>query len=442
MPDTLPTIAILGASGLIGQALAEHLMLEGFPVVAMARRLTPAQKHRFGPAAIEAPIVALGASDIARIFRERRIDIVVNCIGVLQDGPRGDTEAVHVGLVRRLTEALAMSGQSPLLLHLSVPGDPADDMTAFSRTKRAAERVIAESGQPFVVLRPGFVIAAAAYGGSALIRALAALPLDLPASEANSTFAATAISDIGRTVSTVARRWQTGEHHWRAVYDVMERDPSTVGGVVAAFRARFGGPAPRLKLPAFLLGIGARFGDAAARLGWAPPVRSTALAELRRGVVGDPTVWIAETGIEPMSLGEALKRVPATVQEGWFGRLYLAKALIFGSLALFWLVSGLVALTISFNAASAILIAHGVPKQAADMLTFLTSLADIAIGGAIAWRPWSKAGLIAGIGLSIGYLAGSVVIAPQLWLDPVGSMVKTVPAAVLMLVALAILDDR
>ncbi|QCK87011.1 SDR family oxidoreductase [Phreatobacter aquaticus] len=442
MPDALPTIAILGASGLIGQALAEHLMLEGYPVVAMARRLTQAQTHRFGATAIEAPIMALDASGLARIIRERHIDMVVNCIGVLQDGPRGKTEAVHVDFVRRLTEAMALSGRAPLLLHLSVPGDPDDDATAFSRTKREAERVIAESGLPFVVLRPGFVIAPAAYGGSALIRALAALPLDLPASEASRTFAATAISDIGRTVSIVARRWQTGERHWRASYDVMERNPTNVGGVVAAFRARFGGPAPRLTLPAFLLGIGARFGDAAARLGWAPPVRSTALAELRRGVAGDPSVWSAETGIEPLSLDEALRRVPATVQEGWFGRLYLAKALIFGSLALFWLVSGLVALTVSFDAASAILMAQGMPKPAADMLTVATSLADIAIGGAIAWRRWSRAGLIAGIGLTVGYLAGSVMIAPQLWLDPVGSMVKTVPAAMLMLVALAILDDR
>jgi hypothetical protein len=35
-----------------------------------------------------------------------------------------------------------------------------------------------------------------------------------------------------------------------------------------------------------------------------------------------------------------------------------------------------------------------------------------------------------------------VVLLPELWADPVGAMVKTVPAVVLMLVAIATMDDR
>ena len=36
----------------------------------------------------------------------------------------------------------------------------------------------------------------------------------------------------------------------------------------------------------------------------------------------------------------------------------------------------------------------------------------------------------------------SVVIAPELLIEPLGSLVKTVPTIILMLTALAILDDR
>jgi hypothetical protein len=46
---------------------------------------------------------------------------------------------------------------------------------------------------------------------------------------------------------------------------------------------------------------------------------------MRRGVAGDPQSWIAATGIEPASLGSMLQRLPSTVQEKWFARLYLAK---------------------------------------------------------------------------------------------------------------------
>ena len=53
-------------------------------------------------------------------------------------------------------------------------------------------------------------------------------------------------------------------------------------------------PEPR-DAPAFLIDLGARLGDFASRLGWMPPLRSTAIAELRRGVTGDPAAWIAAT---------------------------------------------------------------------------------------------------------------------------------------------------
>ena len=45
--------------------------------------------------------------------------------------------------------------------------------------------------------------------------------------------------------------------------------------------------------------VTAKAGDLANRLGWMPPMRSTAIAELRRGVTGDPASWMAATGIVP-----------------------------------------------------------------------------------------------------------------------------------------------
>jgi hypothetical protein len=40
------------------------------------------------------------------------------------------------------------------------------------------------------------------------------------------------------------------------------------------------------------------------------------------------------------------------------------------------------------------------------------------------------------------YLAGATLFRPDLWADPLGTLVKTIPAAVLALVALALLPDR
>ncbi|WCS23353.1 SDR family oxidoreductase [Methylobacterium sp. NMS14P] len=442
MTATAPTVAIFGASGLIGQAVARHLVRAGIPVVPVARRFTAGQRQDLGPAAVEVPILDLDPARLRSLLDAHRVDIVVNCVGVLQGGRHGGTAAAHQGFVGRLLAALAGRAAPSLLVHLSIPGHPEADTTRFSQSKRAADRLIAEAAVPFAILRPGFVIAPAAYGGSALLRALAALPFGLPAREAGSPFATTAVADIGETVARLARRWRAGERDWRVVWDVMERQPADVGQVVEAFRRWIGGPAPRFRLPSWLMRLGALAGDAAAPLGWRPPIRSTALWEMRRGVTGDPAPWAAALGLEPTSCAAALAGLAPGVQERWFGRLYLLKPLVVGGLAAFWIVSGLVSLIPGFAAASAILTAHGFPEAAARAATVVTSLADIAVGLAVAVRSTCRRGLLAGIALTLAYMGAAGLVAPELWLDPLGPLIKPWPVMILMLVALAILDDR
>lgn len=443
MTETSPIIAVLGASGLIGQAVSLHLLAEGFDVVPVARSLTQSQRAVFGRRAVESALVGLDAAGIARLIETCRADIVVNCIGVLQDSAkRGSAEDAHEGFVGRLTAALSADGRERLLVHLSIPGATEDDMTAFSTTKRGAERIIAQSGRSYVILRPGFVVAPAAYGGSALIRALASMPFDLPVTESSRPFASTDVSDIGRTLAFLARRWGEGERHWQSSWDVMERRAGTVGEVIDAFRLHLGGPVRRLRLPRWLTLLGAVASDTVAHLGWSPPIRTTALAEMRRGVTGDPSGWIEATGIEPRSLAQTLRGLPSTVQERWFAKLYLLKPLVIGGLALFWIVSGLIALTVAFGAAAGILTAQGFPVWLAQTITVVTGLADIAIGVAIARRGSSRLGLVAGIGLSLVYMTSAAIITPAMWLDPLGALVKTGPAIILMIVALTMLDER
>ena len=40
------------------------------------------------------------------------------------------------------------------------------------------------------------------------------------------------------------------------------------------------------------------------------------------------------------------------------------------------------------------------------------------------------------------YLAGATLWRPDLWADPLGVLVKTIPAALLAWITLALLDDR
>lgn len=435
------TILVLGASGLIGRFVTDDLRARCFRVVGVARSLSPAQ--RMSALDIELPILSLDAAGLARLLREHAVDVVVNCLGVLQDGPGSDTGAVHRDFVARLLKAIGDSGRATRLVHISIPGAAEADRTAFATTKREAERLIAASGIPYAILRPGFVVAPSAYGGSAMLRALAALPLDLPAKEMAPPFQPVAVEDIAATIVWLATRDIDDASVKAVTWDLMQVEPVTMAGVIAQFRRAVGTSGwPRIAMPAFMFDFSAKIGDLASQLGWMPPMRSTAIAELRRGVRGDPSAWIAATSITPKTLVETIGRHPATIQDKWFARLFLIKALIFASLVAFWLVSGFIALFVSYRAAAAILSAHKFPPALVDPITVGTSLMDMSIGVLIAFRRTAAIGLVAGILASLGYMVGAAILTPDLWIEPLGALVKTGPAIVLMLVALLMLDNR
>lgn len=430
-----PHIAVLGASGLIGKEIVSALLNREFAIVAIARKFTSSQRNEFAGALIERFVVDMDVDQLRADFRRYNVDIVVNCIGVLQSP---EIENVHTLFVSRILTAMT---SEMLLVQISIPAF-AQDTTAFACSKRSAEDLISASLIPFAILRPGFVIARAAFGGSALVRALAALPIGLSHDEMARPFMVTAVEDIVETVAKLTAEWRSGKKQWREIWDVMSPESLTIGAVVSSFRRHFGGPQPLVAIPRWLTSVAARCGDVFSWLGWRPPLRSVAIEELRRGVAGNPEHWRAQLGIQPATLADALRTAPANVQEKWFARLYLLKALILISLVMFWCISGLIALIAAFDAASAILVAHGFSKPTANALTVISSMMDISVGIAIGIRRTCRFGLLAGIAVSLFYMLGAAFLAPDIWFEPLGALVKTFPAIVLMIVALALLPDR
>jgi uncharacterized protein YbjT (DUF2867 family) len=439
--ETPCKILVLGASGLIGRFVTDDLRARGFAVIGVARRFSSSQQASAFDLVM--PLLSMDAGSLARLIGDHSIDVVVNCLGVLQDAPGSDVSAVHCDFVARLLRAVCDSGRAIRLIHISIPGAVVDDRTAFSRTKREAERLIAASDLAYAILRPGFVIAPSAYGGSALLRALAALPFQLPAVESARPCQQIVVEDISATIAWLAGRDISDKTANAVVWDLMQKQPVTLGGVIEQFRRSFGTTNyPRITLPALILDLGARLGDVASWLGWMSPMRTTAIAELRRGVSGDPSAWMAVTGIPPTTLAQAVGQRSATIQDKWFARLFLVKALVIASLSVFWIASGFIALFVSYNAAAGILSSHAFPPSLVAPVTIFTSLMDMGIGILITFRRTCAAGLIAGIAASLGYMLGAAILTPDLWIEPLGALVKTGPAIVLMLVALMIMDNR
>jgi len=103
------------------------------------------------------------------------VDAVVNCAGTLQDSPGESTEGVHYTGIRSLFAACENSNVRRVV-HLSAL-NVERKASAFSKTKLAGDADLMSRDLDWVVLRPSVVIGRAAYGGSALMRGLASLPL-------------------------------------------------------------------------------------------------------------------------------------------------------------------------------------------------------------------------------------------------------------------------
>jgi len=424
-------VLVLGASGLIGSAVVARLTADDHDVVAAARHRP--QTGLTGATWIR---VDLGrTSDWSTILAG--IDAVVNCTGILQDGPAGSTERAHASGPASLFAACQQHGVHRVV-HISAVGVDRATRTDFSRSKLKGDEALMALDLDWVVLRPSVVVGRAAYGGSALIRSLAAWSL-LPVMPQTAPLQIVHLDDLVEAVAFFIRPNSPS----RVAVEMVGPKQYTFEDAVAIFRQWMRWrPARRMRVPVWLASCAYRSGDVAAWFGWQPPVRSTAQKEMTRGAIGDPSRLTELTGIRPVSLETALGREPASVQERWFARLYLLKPLVFGIFALFWFSTGLVSLGPGRERGIELVMSGGTSHTVALLATLSGGLADTVIGILIAFRRTCRIGLYAAFVISITYAIIGSILVPWLWYDPLGPMLKISPIIVLNLVALAILDER
>ncbi|ODT85421.1 SDR family oxidoreductase [Phenylobacterium sp. SCN 70-31] len=427
-------VLLTGAAGFIGSAVAARLRADGHQVVGVTRRP--------GAAAWRAPASDWIALDIGRAVRPddwrphlEGVDAVVNCAGVLQDGGADSTMAVHRQGPAALFAACEAAGVRRVI-QISALGAAPDAATAFQRTKGQGDADLMARNLDWIVLRPSVVVGRAAYGGSALFRALAALPVR-PRVAGAGLLQIVQLDDLAQTVAILLRPGAPD----RIVLDVAGPEALAFDTVIGAYRRWLGFPSAATIPAGPLLPALFRLGDLAGWLGWRPPVRTTALRELGVGSTAQIEAWTAATGIRPTPLADALESEPASVQERWFANLYLTKAATVAILALFWIATGLITLGPAWTRGVEQLAAAGAGPLSAP-LALGGGIADILIGIGIAVRATSRAALWSALGLSAAYLATGTVLAPHLWTEPLGPLTKIVPVMMLTAVALAILEDR
>ena len=428
-------VLVLGGNGLIGAALSKRLLDDGVAVTGLAR--SPRGGAGFSPRAqwISADISTLQKTEDWKPHLSG-IDVVVNAAGVLQNGLADNVKAVQTDAISALIDACEDTGVKRFV-QISAPGVSENAATEFYRTKAAADARLKKSDLQWTIFKPGLVIAPHAYGGTSLIRMLAAFPVLQPLVLSDVPVQTISIDDVADAVSEAVSGALINEE-----IDLVESKSRPLADVVVRFRAWLGFSAPLavVTLPRWFGRFVAVFADIAGWLGWRSALRSTSLSVLSEGVIGDATRWSGLAKYPAKSLEETLEALPSTVQERIYARAMLVLPLALIVLAAFWIVSGVIGF-LAFDRAM-----QALPQTLSDSLAraavTIGSIADILIGVALLFRPATRLACFASVALSGFYLAASAMLTPHLWSDPLGPMIKVFPAIALAIMIAALLEKR
>lgn len=244
-------VLVTGASGFLGRFVCDELRGRGHEVAALVRR--PGSE----PAGCAAAAGDLGdAGALARAVRDA--DCVVHLAAEIasQRDPRRISE-VNVEGTRRLIEACRAAG-SPRLVFAStvVTGEaggaelkedtPLPVETAYGRSKQEGERLVAESGLDFVVIRPSHVYGPGGWFEEEFVKRLRQPGRFAVVGRGDNWWDVVRAEDVGTAFADAAERAPSG-----ATYHVADDEPIRFYDFVALTAEAMGVGRPR-RVPAWL----------------------------------------------------------------------------------------------------------------------------------------------------------------------------------------------
>lgn len=429
-------ILLTGANGFIGGQLLAGLRARGHEVVAAVRNPAALRSRFPGVSALAADF---NRDTAASDWRPRLagIDAVINCAGVLHGGRGQDIEAIHAKAPMALFDACVATGVRRVVQISAISADM-EAGTIYSLTKKRADDHLRALPLDWIVLRPSLVYGEGSYGGTSALRGLAGLPGISPlVGDGSAAFRPIHIDDLVETVVRVVE----SDRFARQTLEPVGPEVVTLRGLIGKYRAWLGlAPAPVLSIPMPVMRVAARLAD----LAGGGPLGTASLRQLEVGNAGNEpaTTFADKIGFAPRRMDDMLARRPAQTQDLWHACLYFLRPLVRTILILLWLgsaLAGVLAPVASYAVVDAAFSSLGLPSRP---LALAFSGVDLLIAGALLarWRPrWMAA--IQFIVVA-GYTILLTVLAPGLWLEPFGALLKNLPILALIAVWVVLEEER
>lgn len=417
----LARILIIGGTGFIGRHIAGRLISEGHAVTAAGRAE-----------------VDIARDDVEKLeIKMAGFEVVVNCAGLVRNQGANTMDAVHAEGPARLFTACAAAGVTRFI-HISALGAAPQGETDYQRSKGTAEAFFADADPygrrlDWRVLRPSVVVGRGGASTTWLL-ASATLPI-LPRIGADDwRFQPIHVDDLAELVARLAE----GAESPRMI-DAVGPEPMTAYELTRILRSWLGlQPTGAIRIPDRLLAlateIGGRFTSG--------PLNPDVMKMLARGNVSDPGPLTMALGRPPRDLRSALAREPGSYADRVAARLFFVRPVLRWSLALLWIVTGLLSFGLyPTDKSYEMLAAIGLYGPLASAALYGGAAIDLALGIALlrGFRPvlvgWLQlASMAAFTLLALGLPA-------EYWLHPFAPILKNLPIAAAVLVMIAMEAD-
>jgi nucleoside-diphosphate-sugar epimerase len=271
-------VALTGATGFIGSAIARKLVKKGCRVRALVR--TPSRRARLEELSIEWVHGTL--EDIQHL--ESLVgdaDAIIHCAGALRGITDADFYPVNVEAVSRLAQIAAARSPAPRFLLISSLAAREPDLSPYAASKRMGEAALSQMGGPFpwTVLRPPAVYGP---GDRALLPLFRLMQHGFAPllGRTDARFSLLYVEDLAEAVI----RWLLSERLESGMFELDDGHPSGYSwyDVAETFERVRGKPAFRFRVSELPMTIAANLNQIAASvMGYAPMFTPGKVREIR-----------------------------------------------------------------------------------------------------------------------------------------------------------------
>jgi nucleoside-diphosphate-sugar epimerase len=271
-------IALTGASGFIGSAIARKLVNQGWCVRALIR--APLRRGRLEGIPIQPVDGTLEDIDHLETLVSDA-EAVIHCAGVVRGITEADFHGVNVAAVSRLAQIAALRSPAPRFLLISSLAAREPNLSAYAASKRMGEIALSQmaGGFPWTVLRPPAVYGPGDRAMLPLFRLMARGIAPLLGRH-GARFSLLYVEDLADAVT----KWLVSQSRESGVFELDDGHPKGYSWceVADTFAQLRGKPMFRFHVAALPMNIVAKVNQiAASMMGYAPIVTIGKVREIR-----------------------------------------------------------------------------------------------------------------------------------------------------------------